>query len=271
MKEKHIKLCEKERKCIEARLRNERLVEEERKKILLKIASSDDKIKKQRDVNNRLHMERYIESSMRKDDIEDNILEKEKAMEFRRLQRLYDLEEKNKRVEDMKLQKLELYEQRRKMNREMQKHKEKMLGKFDYLMKNSKSKTKEEIMKELFDEDYSYVEDTTTKNKLNKSKSSVSLMNTQSNAPPHSAKKVETVPTEKKEEFEFLTNIGPTSGRKVQFDIKEEEEKEQNNTNDNKVEVNDHNQQAIAIGQEVQDDVIEEQVNENLNYDDNQN
>ena len=50
----------------------------------------------------------------------------------------------------MKVQKMELYEQRRKMNRDMQKHKEKMLGKFDYLMKNAKMKGKDEYGKRLF-------------------------------------------------------------------------------------------------------------------------
>ena len=218
MKDKRIKLHEKERKCIEARQRNERLIEEDRKKILLKIALSENKIQKQKDINNRLYMERYIESAIRKDDIEENILEKEKAMEFKRLQRLYEIEEKNKRVEDMKVQKMELYEQRRKMNRDMQKHKEKMLGKFDYLMKNAKMKGKDEIMKELFNEDYSYVDGIETKSKVNKSKSCGSLVNPQSNARSHNESYCG-----KKEEFDFITNVRVINGKREKEYIKEEE------------------------------------------------
>ena len=48
-------------------------------------------------------MEKYIEFTMRKDDIEDNIKEKERALEYTRLRRLEELEEKvNEIVEDIK-------------------------------------------------------------------------------------------------------------------------------------------------------------------------
>ena len=105
LKERHIKLSEKERKCIEARQRNEKLIEENRNKLLLKINSADEKINKQKNQNLRSSMEKYIEFTMRKDDIEDNIRAKEKAMEYKRMQRLEEIEEKNRRIEEMKQQK----------------------------------------------------------------------------------------------------------------------------------------------------------------------
>ena len=87
----------------------------------------------------------------------------------------------------------------------MQKHKEKMLSKFDYLMKNSKNKTKEEIMRELFEEDNSFVEDSNQSKKLNMSKSRSSVQHSQNNDN-------ETPKPEKKNgDFEFLTNVIPTS------------------------------------------------------------
>ena len=39
------------------------------------------------------NIEKYIEFTMRKDDIEDNIKEKERALEYKRLRRLEELEE----------------------------------------------------------------------------------------------------------------------------------------------------------------------------------
>ena len=66
----------------------------------------------------------------------DNIKEKERALEYKRLRRLEELEEKNRRVEEVKQQKQEIFEQRRKMNRNMEKEKEKMIRKFDSIMKN---------------------------------------------------------------------------------------------------------------------------------------
>ena len=104
------------------------------------------------------------------------------------------------------------------MNRDIQKHKEKMLGKFDYLMKNAKMKGKDEIMKELFDEDYSYVDGVETKNKVYKSKSCGSLVHTQNNARSHSESYCG-----KKEEFDFMTNVRVVNGKKGKEYIKEEE------------------------------------------------
>ena len=237
LKERHIKLSEKERKCIEARQRNEKLIEENRNKLLLKINSADEKINKQKNQNMRSSMEKYIEFTMRKDDIEDNIRAKEKAMEYKRMQRLEEIEEKNRRVEEMKQQKMELYEQRRKMNRDMQKHKERMLIKFDYLMKNSKTKSKEEIMRELFDEDSnSFLEENTKQktNNVSKSKSNVDLLE---------SKKKEEAPKEKTDDFVFLTNLGNKPPEKKptikedtvqsEVDIKEDEKKELKDTNIN--------------------------------------
>ena len=157
------------------------------------------------------------------------------------MQRLEEIEEKNRRIEEMKQQKMEIYEQRRKMNREMQKHKERMLIKFDYLMKNSKTKSKEEIMRELFDEDSnSFLEENNSKQKsynVSKSRSNVDLLDSKKNEEP---------PKEKTEDFVFLTNLGnkpPEKKPTIKEDeapiqsevvnIKEDEKKELKDTNIN--------------------------------------
>lgn len=44
-----------------------------------------------------------MEASMYKEDIEDNIRRKEKAMEYHKLQRIKELKEKDRRIEEMKL------------------------------------------------------------------------------------------------------------------------------------------------------------------------
>lgn len=161
MKEKHNLLCEKEKNRIETRMRNEASIEENRKKVLEKINSVEDKIRKQKENNYYLSIEKMMETSMKKEDIEENIIRREKALEYYRLQKIEELKEKDKRVEEMKIQKAELAEEKRKLNLELQRSKEKMLKKFEMIKKNSKFQSKDELFNELFEENnlntYSYL------------------------------------------------------------------------------------------------------------------
>ena len=76
---------------------------------------------------------------------------KERAKEFVRMKKLEEMEEKSKRAENVKMQKLRIYEERRKMNRSLEKDKENLLMKFNELMSQRGVKSKEEVMKQLFD------------------------------------------------------------------------------------------------------------------------
>lgn len=152
MRQRRLRLIEKEKKCIEAKRKNETIIGHYRKKILEKINSTEEKIKKQQECNTRNSIERFIEISMRKEDIENNIEQNEKAMEYLRLQRLDEIEMKNKRVEEMKQQKIELMEEKKRMMIELQRSKEKMILKLELLKKTNKYKDRNQIFNELFDE-----------------------------------------------------------------------------------------------------------------------
>lgn len=152
MKERGFRSLEKEKKCIEARKKNETMIENYRKKILEKINNVEEKIKKQQEHNTRNSIEKYIEISIRKEDIENNIEQNEKAMEYLRIQRLEEIETKNKKVEEMKQQKIELMEEKRSMGIELQRSKEKMLLKLKFLKKTNKYKDRNQIYNELFNE-----------------------------------------------------------------------------------------------------------------------
>ena len=151
MEQKHLELCEKEKRCIETRLRNEKKIEQNRIELLNKINSNQEKIIKQKERNVRGTQERFIMASMRQEDIEDNLRMKERAKEFERLKKIEEIEEKSKRAEIIKIQKLKIYEERIKMNRSLEKDKEKLLIKFNELMSQRGEKSKEEVMKQLFE------------------------------------------------------------------------------------------------------------------------
>ena len=93
---------------------------------------------------------------MRQEDIEDNLRMKERAKEFVRMKKLEEMEEKRKRAE-------------RKMNRSLEKDKENLLIKFNAIMSQRGFKSKDEVMKQLFDGDdgYDYRSNNNTKSMVN--------------------------------------------------------------------------------------------------------
>ena len=151
MEKKHLELCEKEKRTLETRMRNEKIQEQNRLDLINKINSNQEKIIKQKERNLRGTQERFIEAAMRQEDIEDNLRMKERAKEFVRLKKMEEMEEKSKIAENVKIQKLRIYEERRKMNRSLEKDKERLLMKFNELMSQRGEKSKEEVMKQLFE------------------------------------------------------------------------------------------------------------------------
>ena len=151
MEQKHLELCEKEKRCIETRMRNEKKIEQNRLELLNKINSNQEKIIKQKEKNVRGIQERFIMASMRQEDIEDNLRMKERSKEFERLRKMEEIEERSKRAENIRIQKMRIFEERRKMNRSLEKDKERLLMKFNELMSQRGEKSKEEVMKQLFE------------------------------------------------------------------------------------------------------------------------
>jgi len=102
------------------------------------------------------------------------ILDFEKKQKELELKRLAEIEERNRRIERIKMQKLKIYEERRKMNQTLENEKEYLLTRFNELMsqKGKQKKTKEELMNQLFNEEYK----SSTKYKtVSKNKSSIDV------------------------------------------------------------------------------------------------
>ena len=197
--------AKKKKKAEEARIRNERLQEKNREELIKKINSSQERILKQKELNNREAQERYIELAIKKDDIEENLRMKENLKEFERLKRLAEIEERNRRIEGIKLQKLKIYEERRKMNRTLENEKEYLLTRFNELMsqKGKQRKSKEELMNQLFNED---IYNATKYKTISKNKSSIDISKT-TNAKNKSAKKSDEYDDFEKNDNFFVTNM----------------------------------------------------------------
>ena len=112
---------EKEKKCLEVRLKNEKMYEENRLKLIEKIHSFEEKTKRFREESYKNSLEKMLELNFKKEDIEDNLKEKERAFEYAKKQQILLIEEKNRKIHNTQLKKLKFYEQRKKMNIDMEK------------------------------------------------------------------------------------------------------------------------------------------------------
>ena len=151
--------------------------------------------------NKATKQERFIEQTMRKEDIEENLRMKENLKEFERMKRLAEIEERNQRIEKIKIQKLKIYEERRKLNRTLENEKECLLTRFNELMSNNRKqkKSKEELLNELFNED---VKSSTKYKTMGKNNSSIDAFRTSKDEKNNDGYN----DFEKKDDF-FVTNI----------------------------------------------------------------
>ena len=142
---------------MEIRLRNEKIYEENRLKIIKKLNTFEEKKRRFKEDNYKNSLEKMLELNFKKEDIEDNIKEKERAFEYAKKQQIQLIEEKNRKIHNTQLKKLKFYEQRKKMNIDMEKKKECLILKFNKIMSNkkNKNKSKDELINELLnDESY---------------------------------------------------------------------------------------------------------------------
>ena len=153
LKIKKIKLYEKEQKCFESRLKHDREKELFKKKIMERINFSQDRINLIKKKIDRESQERYLDLSIRKDDIEENLRKKDKLLELNNIKIMKEIEERNKKLEKIKYNKMKIYEHRKRLNSVVERIKELIINKYNSLMTQRKKLTKEEIYKELFSED----------------------------------------------------------------------------------------------------------------------
>mgnify|MGYP003571367552 CR=1 FL=1 len=146
-------LQQKGNKCKEARLKEEKQKELYRKRLFEKINTSQSQMTMRRQKNNMELKEKFADLSIKMEDISQNLKRQERLFELQKIKKLAKFEEKNKRLEKMRYIRLKLQNQRRQINKNLEIDKERLMNKYS-LLKLNENKSKEEILKELFPEDY---------------------------------------------------------------------------------------------------------------------
>ena len=153
IKLRYFQLKEKENKCKEVRLKEEREKELFRKKLLEKIYESQNNMTKKREKNHLDLKEKFSDLHLKMEDISENLKIREKLIEIKKIKHFEKMEEKNKKVEQMKYAKLQFQNHRKEVSKNLEKDKEKLMNKY-YLLKLNRNRSKDDILKELFPEDY---------------------------------------------------------------------------------------------------------------------
>ena len=144
---------ERENKYKETRIREDQEKEVYRKKHLEKIIESQNLMTLKREKKNMDLKERLSDLNLKIEDINENLRVKEKLLEMKKMKHFEKLEEKSRKVEQMKYEKLQYQNHRRQLNKDLEMDKEKVLNKY-YVLKLNQNYSREEILKELFPDDY---------------------------------------------------------------------------------------------------------------------
>ena len=96
-----------------------------------------------------LMRERFIQSAIRREEVEDNLKRKEESLKRNRLKLLYTINEKDKKINLAKSQKLKIWDEQKKLSRNFEESREKLISKFKEIMGNRKKKSKEKLISEL--------------------------------------------------------------------------------------------------------------------------
>ena len=96
-----------------------------------------------------LMRERFIQSAIRREEVEDNLKRKEESLKRNRLILLYTINEKDKKINLAKSQKLKIWDEQKKLSRNFEESREKLISKFKEIMGNRRKKSKEKLISEL--------------------------------------------------------------------------------------------------------------------------
>ena len=96
-----------------------------------------------------LMRERFIQSAIRREEVEDNLKRKEESLKRNRLKLLYTINEKDKKINLAKSQKLKIWDEQKKLSRNFEESREKLISKFKEIMGNRGKKSKEKLISEL--------------------------------------------------------------------------------------------------------------------------
>ena len=151
---------------MEKNKKNEKLVELRRQKILSKYLETEERIKKQKDENNKELFKKYLENAMKREDNMDNLKRFERQKEFEREARIDQMLKRDKRLQELQRQKTQINIKKKQLNRQMSERKKSLIGKANNILLSGEYDNIDTIFKKVFNKDeYEIVQKNKSKEK----------------------------------------------------------------------------------------------------------
>jgi len=107
------------------------------------------KLAEQRELEKSMLKERLIHSAIKREEVEQNLKQKEEQLKRNRLRLIYEINEKNKKINLAKSQKLKIWEEQRKITQHYEENREKLFTRFKDIMDRRRKKSQEQVISEL--------------------------------------------------------------------------------------------------------------------------
>ncbi len=124
-----------------------------RKKLIEKYTQSEEKIKKQKEDNDKDLMNKYLIAAMKREDTAENLSRYERQQELERQKKVQKIEERNEKMANMQREKEKINNQKRTLGNNLAERKKLLLDKVSTILSTGHYKTKEDIYKKVFNED----------------------------------------------------------------------------------------------------------------------
>ena len=148
-----MKRKEKEEKNLATKQRNEELIMERRKRLIEKYTQSEEKIKKQKEDNEKELMDKNLQAAFKREDTAETLSRYERLQELGRLKKVQQIEERNERLDDMQKEKERINNEKRIMGANLAERKKLLMDKVSTILTSGNYKTKEDIYKKVFNDD----------------------------------------------------------------------------------------------------------------------
>ena len=128
-------------------------MKKEEKKILDKYLETEERIKKQKDENNKELLNKYLTIAMKREDTVSNLERFERQQEFERQRKINKLLKKEKRLSDLQKQKTEINLKKKELSVNLANRKKELIGKANTILMSGEYNNVDEIFKKVFNEE----------------------------------------------------------------------------------------------------------------------
>ena len=118
-----------------------------------KYLETEERIKKQKDENNKEVLYRYMTIAMKREDTLNNLERFERQQEYERQRKIDKLLKKDKKLSDLQKQKTEINLKKKELSKNLNNRKKILIGKANTILQSGEYNNVDEIFKKVFNED----------------------------------------------------------------------------------------------------------------------